>query len=104
MIYLDHAAMTPPIPAALEAYHAAPFGNPSSEHAVGHAAREALEQAREKIASLIGADIDCVYFFSTATEAIATALNSAWLRCYTFHCLLYCQEGIYKCRCSCMDL
>lgn len=77
MIYLDHAAMTPPIPAALEAYHAAPFGNPSSEHAVGRAARDALEQAREKIAALMDCETTgIVYFMSTATEAAALAISS----------------------------
>lgn len=76
MIYLDHAAMTPPIPAALEAYHAAPFGNPSSEHALGQQARDALEQAREKIAALMDCEPEEVYFTSTATEAAATASRS----------------------------
>lgn len=71
-IYLDSAAMMKPLPVAIEAYRNAPFGNPSSEHAVGKAARDALEQAREKIAKLM----DCettgnVYFTSTATEAAA---------------------------------
>ena len=84
MIYLDSAATSTPLPCAREAFLNAPFGNPSSEHAAGQAARDALEHAREKIASLVGADADCVYFFSTATEAIATALNSAWLHSYDF--------------------
>lgn len=79
MIYLDHAAMTPPIPVALEAYNNAPFGNPSSEHAVGQAAREALEQAREKIAKLMNCDSDCLYFFSTSSEAASLVLrNMKW--------------------------
>ena len=50
VIYLDHAACTKPVAAAIDAFRTAPFGNPSSEHAVGQAARDALEQAREKIA------------------------------------------------------
>lgn len=84
MIYLDHAAMTPPIPAALEAYRTAPFGNPSSEHHYGMVARAALEQARFDIATIMGAEPEEVYFFSTASEAIATALHSAWLLRYDF--------------------
>lgn len=48
MIYLDSAAMYPALPCAFKAYRTAPFGNPSSEHAVGQKARDALEQAREK--------------------------------------------------------
>ena len=76
MIYLDHAAMTPPLPAALDAFRSAPFGNPSSEHAVGHAARAALEQAREKIAALLDCAPEEIYFTSTATEAAALASYS----------------------------
>ena len=75
-IYLDHAAMTPPLPCALEAYRNAPFGNPSSEHAAGNRARRALEQARETIAECLDCDIGEVYFVSTATEGAALALNS----------------------------
>ena len=71
MIYLDSAAMCRPLPCALEAYRSTPFGNPSSEHAAGQAARNALEQAREKIASLMDCEPGEVYFTSTATEAAA---------------------------------
>lgn len=76
MIYLDHAAMTPPIPAALEAYHASPFGNPSSEHALGQQARDALEQARTRISTLMLCSPEEIYFTSTATEAAALAISS----------------------------
>lgn len=76
MIYLDHAATTPPLPCALEAYRTAPFGNPSSEHAAGQAARDALEQAREKIAKCIGSEPEQIIFTSGSTEACALAMNS----------------------------
>lgn len=76
MIYLDNAAMTRPLPCAIEAYHSAPFGNPSSEHAAGQAARNALEQAREKIAGLMDCEPDELYFTSTATEAAALVMRS----------------------------
>lgn len=76
MIYLDHAAMTPPLPCAMGAYKNAPIGNPSSEHAVGQAARDALESAREKISSLTGCEPGEVYFTATATEAAALAISS----------------------------
>ena len=75
-IYLDSAAMYPVLPCAREAFANAPFGNPSSEHAFGKAARDALENAREKIAKLLDCDRDEIYFTSTATEAAAMALNS----------------------------
>lgn len=76
MIYLDHAAMTPPIPDALEAYNASPFGNPSSEHALGQQARDALEQARTRISTLMLCSPEEIYFTSTATEAAALAISS----------------------------
>ena len=68
--------MTPPLPIALDAFRTAPFGNPSSEHAAGQAARTALEQARQVIAARLFCEPDEVYFTSTATEAAALALNS----------------------------
>ena len=76
MIYLDHAAKTPPLPCAVEAFLAAPFGNPSSEHAVGQEARDALELSREKIAMLMDCGSQWITFTSTATEAAALALHS----------------------------
>lgn len=75
-IYLDHAAMTRPLPCAVDAFRTAPFGNPSSEHAIGQAARDALEQARERIARCMDCEPQEIYFTATATEAAALALNS----------------------------
>jgi cysteine desulfurase len=71
-IYLDHNATTPLLPEVGEAMHALmteTFGNPASAHAVGRKARRALEDAREKIAGLLGAFPDEVTFTSGATEA-----------------------------------
>lgn len=79
MIYLDHAAETPPIKEALEAYHNAPFGNPSSGHLYGQKAREALEDARNTVAECMGCKPSNVYFVSTATEGLAWALDSMFL-------------------------
>src|SRR6476659_1391825 len=67
-IYLDHNATTPLLPAAWEAMRDVPPGNPSSAHTIGRAARRALEDAREKIAALLGAFPDEVTFTSGATE------------------------------------
>ena len=77
MIFLDSASMAKPLPCALEAYHNAPFGNPSSSHAVGQQAREALEDARERIAKCLDCEPHELYFTSTATEATALALHRA---------------------------
>ena len=68
-IDLDHNATTPLLPEAWEAMRAAPAGNPSSAHSAGRRARQALEDARERIAALVGAFPDEVTFTSGATEA-----------------------------------
>jgi cysteine desulfurase len=71
-IYLDHNATTPLLPEAADAMRrveADAFGNPSSAHHAGRKARQALEDARERIAALLGAHPDEVTFTSGATEA-----------------------------------
>ncbi len=71
-IYLDANATTPVLPAVLDAmapYFTAVAGNPASSHAVGRRARQALEDARDRTAALLGADADEVIFTSGATEA-----------------------------------
>lgn len=75
MIYLDSAAFSKPLECAFKAYRNAPFGNPSSEHAVGKTARDALEKARDVVAECIDADPSEVYFCSTATEAAAWVIR-----------------------------
>jgi cysteine desulfurase len=77
MIYLDHAATTPVLPEArdamLRAQAEAP-GNPASAHAAGRRARQVLENARERVASLLHAEPSEVIFTSGATEANNLAL------------------------------
>jgi cysteine desulfurase len=71
-IYLDNNATTPLLPAVWEAmrpYATDCFGNPASAHWAGRRARHALEDARERVASLLGANPDEVIFTSGATEA-----------------------------------
>jgi cysteine desulfurase len=71
-IYLDHNATTPLLPEARDAMQRAEaeaFGNPASSHAAGRAARRVLDDAREHVASLLGASPDEVTFTSGATEA-----------------------------------
>src|SRR5262245_53591385 len=72
MINFDHNATAPLRPAALDAMQpwlAGPAGNPASAHAAGRHARRALEDARERVAALLGAFPDEVIFTSGATEA-----------------------------------
>ena len=77
LIYLDHHATTPCDPLVLEAmlpYFTAQFGNPSSAHAAGTRTADAVQQAREQVASLVGAQPGEVIFTSGATEANNLAL------------------------------
>lgn len=60
-------------------YFSAVFGNPSSQHVFGSRASEAVNVARERVASLIGAAPTEIIFTSGATEAIATGLRATTL-------------------------
>ncbi|HWM61640.1 MAG TPA: cysteine desulfurase family protein [Rhizomicrobium sp.] len=79
MHYLDHNATSPLRPESLSAMtHALSVGgNPSSVHASGRAARAVMEEAREKVAALVGAGAESVIFTSGATEACSLALFGA---------------------------
>jgi len=80
MIYLDHNATTPLDPevrSVLEACQAEVFGNPSSQHAAGLQARRVLDDARARVASLIGAAPDEIVFTSGGTEANNIAILGA---------------------------
>jgi cysteine desulfurase len=71
-IYLDHSATTPVLPEVVEAmrpFWSDNFGNPASAHSVGRKARQALEDARERVGNLLQAEPDEVIFTSGATEA-----------------------------------
>src|SRR5436190_20868408 len=76
-IYLDSNATTPLRPEAWEAMRpllTEAFGNPASSHWAGRRARQALEDAREETAALLGAAPAEVIFTSGATEANNLAL------------------------------
>ena len=78
MHYLDHAATTPIVPAAKAALLTVldqDFGNPSSIHAYGRAARRAVEDAREQIAAAIGASPAEITFTAGGTEADNLAIK-----------------------------
>ncbi len=79
MIYLDHNAITPMRPEALEAVERAlrTFGNPSSVHAAGRAARDVLDEARGRVARALSARPAEVVFTSGATESAALAIRGA---------------------------
>ena len=77
-IYLDYNATTPVDPRvadAIEPYLREHFGNPSSNHVYGRNAHQAVERAREQVASLIGAHADEIVFTGCATEANNLAIR-----------------------------
>src|SRR5918998_2934113 len=76
-VYLDNAATTPLDPRVLESmlpHLAGARGNPSSLHALGAFARDALEGARASVASLVGAAPEEISFTSGGTESDAIAV------------------------------
>ena len=78
MIYLDSAATTPVRREVLDAmwpYLTAEFGNPSSSHALGHRAAEALKQARAKIAEIFNCRASEITFTAGGTEADNLAIK-----------------------------
>ena len=79
-IYLDHAATTPLRPEVLEAMLPVltdGFGNPSSAHGYGRAARAALDDAHERMASRLGVEAREIVFTSGGTEANNLAIKGA---------------------------
>ncbi len=83
MHYLDHAATTPLRPQALAAMQGCfgLFGNPSSVHGAGRAARLRLEDARDQLAASLGADPVEVIFTGGGTAADNLALKGIfWQR------------------------
>jgi cysteine desulfurase len=82
-VYLDHAATTPMVPAAVEAMtaHLLEVGNPSSLHASGRHARRVVEESRETIAQALDCRPSELVFTSGGTEADNLALKGAyWAR------------------------
>jgi cysteine desulfurase len=79
-IYLDYNSTTPVDPEVAELMRQVMtenYGNPSSVHSLGSRARAAMETAREKVASLLGADPAEIYFTAGGTEADNLALKGA---------------------------
>ncbi len=79
-IYADNAATTAMSKTAIDAmtpYLAGIYGNPSSLHSAGQAAKEALEAARGKIAALLNADPQEIYFTSGGSESDNQCIRSA---------------------------
>jgi cysteine desulfurase len=81
-VYFDHAATTPVHPKVVEAmlpYLREQFGNPLSLHSFGEAPRDAVEEARAKVADLIGARPNEIYFTASGSEANNMAVKGITL-------------------------
>jgi cysteine desulfurase len=77
-VYMDHAATTGVHPDVLEAmlpYLGRSYGNPSSVHALGREARQALEGARERVAAVLGCSPAEIIFTSCGTESNNLAIK-----------------------------
>ncbi|HJT23363.1 MAG TPA: aminotransferase class V-fold PLP-dependent enzyme, partial [bacterium] len=108
MIYFDHAASTPLDEKVLEAmmpFLRENFGNPSSVHAPGREAKNAIERAREEIADTLNADPKEIVFTSGGTESVnAVHKGVAWafhgksrhiiISSIEHHCVLECCEWL----------
>ncbi|MFQ6075209.1 MAG: cysteine desulfurase NifS [Candidatus Bathyarchaeia archaeon] len=82
-VYMDYTASKPVDPRVVEAmlpYMSERFGNPSSLHFFGQRAREALEESRGKVASLIGAKGEEILFTSGGTEGNNLAIKGVAFR------------------------
>ena len=82
LIYLDHAATTPADPEVVRTmlpYFTDHFGSASTLYSIGKEARQAVDEAREMVARLIGARPDEVYFTSGGTESDNWAIVGATL-------------------------
>jgi cysteine desulfurase len=82
LIYLDNNATTKPAPevvAAMLPYLTEWYGNASSVHRFGQRSRQALDEARSQVASLIGCDDAELIFTAGGTESINTALRGLLL-------------------------
>ncbi|HYL72502.1 MAG TPA: cysteine desulfurase family protein, partial [Candidatus Dormibacteraeota bacterium] len=82
-IYLDHAATTPAAPEAVAAMIAClrdDFGNPSSVHAIGRAARNAVDAARDRLACALRCAPREIVFTGSGSEADNLALRGALQR------------------------
>ena len=79
-IYLDYNATTPLDPAVIDAmlpYLREHWGNPSSTHSLGKTAHNAVEEARQQVAKLLGAQSDEIVFTGGGTEASNHALKGS---------------------------
>ncbi len=79
-IYLDYAATTPVLPEVLEAmvpYFSGEFGNASGVYSWSRTARQALDQARDQVAKVLGAQPEEIVFTGGGSESDNLAIKGA---------------------------
>ena len=84
MIYLDHAATSPPLHTAMQAFYNAAqnfSGNPNSVHELGRQANRQLEGAKNLVAYCLSCDPEQVIFTSSASQACDLAMRSMFTAC-----------------------
>src|SRR3989344_7269592 len=80
-IYFDYNSTTPPLPEVVKAMmpyldpSTGLYGNPSSVHTFGQETRKAVEEARGKVAHLLGCSTDEIVFTSCGSESDTTAIK-----------------------------
>ncbi|HQJ27396.1 MAG TPA: aminotransferase class V-fold PLP-dependent enzyme, partial [Thermoleophilia bacterium] len=87
-VYFDHAATTPVDPRVFEAmtpFFCERFGNPSEPHRLGREARSAVDEARARVAALLGAGENEIVFTAGGTEADNLALFGSLARLQPGH-------------------
>ena len=83
-VYFDHNATTPLDPRVRDVmlpWFSDRHGNPSSAHAAGREARQAVEEAREKVAALLGATANEIVFTASGSEANNTVIQAIAQQC-----------------------
>lgn len=109
-IYFDHSATTPvdnEVASLMVEYMTEKFGNPSSIHSFGREVHKAVDEARQQVASLIGANANEIFFTSGGTEADNLALkgiafanrkkgNHIITTCIEHHAILHTCEYLEK--------
>ncbi len=83
LIYMDHSATTavdPAVAGAMLPYFSEKYGNPSSLYSIGREARRAIEEARLKVADLIGAKKEEIIFTGSGTESDNLAIKGTAYR------------------------
>jgi len=99
LVYMDHAATTATAPAVVEAmlpYFTDHFGNPSSVYGIARQSKAAIDEAREKVARVLSAKPEEIYFTSGGTEADNWAIKHIITSAIEHHAVLHTCQYLEK--------